>query len=149
MRPKDSLLIFLALPTGEGEGVPPKTDPVRIQKGLFLLSMEGGIPPAERYNFIPYNYGACSFDIYGDLDALVREGMLERIQGPWDPWPTYRPTSAGVEAANVTMGAADSKVIGYLRSTKTRLFRQGFTEMLREIYRKYPQYAVNSLLKIT
>lgn len=148
MRARDWLLIFLALPTGEDEDVPPKTDPIRIQKGLFLLSMDGGIPQAERYNFIPYNYGACSFDIYGDLDSLVREGMLERIQGPWDPWPTYRPTSAGVEGAKVTMRAAESKVIGYLQSTKTGLFRQGFTEMLREIYKKYPQYAVNSLLKI-
>lgn len=149
MSPEDWLLIFLAMPVGDEERVPPKADPIRIQKGLFLLSMEGGIPQAERYNFIPYDYGACSFDIYRDLDSLVRTSMLERIQGPWDPWPTYRPTAAGLERAEEGLRSVDNKKISYLRNTKNRLFRQGFTEMLREIYKAHPQYAVNSLLKIT
>lgn len=148
MRPRDWLLIFLALPTEEGD-TPPKTDPIRIQKGLFLLAMEGDIPEAERYDFVPYNFGACSFDIYGDLDLLVREGVLERIQAAWDSWPTYRPTSAGFKQAREAMQAADAKTIGRLRGTKARLSKQGFAGMLREIYQKYPDYAVNSLLKIT
>ncbi len=148
MRPKDWLLIYLALPVEEG-GDSPRADPIRIQKGLFLLAMEGGITEAERYRFIPYNYGACSFDIYGDLNSLVQEGMLERIQAPWDAWPTYHPTSAGAEQAQEIMRDADPRQINHLRNTKAKLARQGFTEMLREIYREYPAYAVNSLLKIT
>lgn len=148
MRPRDWLLILLALPIDHDEDAAPTTDPIRIQKGLFLLAMEGGIPQAERYVFIPYNYGACSFDIYGDLDWLVQEGMLERIQEPWDRWPKYRPTPAGLEQAKVVMQAAEAKTVSFLRGIRTRLARQGFTEMLREIYRKYPQYATSSLLKI-
>lgn len=148
MRARDWLLMYLTLPTDESEA-PPKADPIRIQKGLFLMAMEGGIPASERYHFVAYNYGACSFDIYGDLDALVREGKIERIQEVWEPWPRYLPTQRGLETARQIQDGADSNIVTYMRRMKSRLFRQGFTEMLREIYRKYPGYAANSLLKMT
>ncbi len=145
--PKDWLMIYLALP--DDEGVPPKADPIRIQKGMFLLSEEGGLRRSECYTFIPYNYGACSFDIYRDLDALVEAGLVERAQEPWASWPTYRPTAAGQEKAAALMHAANGDAIEYLRRTKVRLFNQSFLEMLREIYEAHPKYAVNSLVKLT
>jgi hypothetical protein len=147
LNPRDWLMIYLALP--DDEGVPPKEDPIRIQKGMFLLSEEGGLNRSERYTFIPYNYGACSFDIYRDLDALVEAGLIERSQEPWASWPTYRPTAAGQKNAAALMHAASNKTIEYLRKTKLRLFKQSFVEMLREIYKAYPKYAVKSLVKLT
>jgi DNA-binding PadR family transcriptional regulator len=115
---------------------------------MFLFSEEGGVKRSERYVFIPYNYGACSFDIYRDLDALVDAGLIERSQEAWSSWPTYLPTAAGQENAAALMQEAQGKAINYLQKTKGRLFSQSFVEMLREIYKAYPKYAKNSLVKL-
>jgi hypothetical protein len=48
MRPRDWLLLLLALRQAEEP-----LDPVRLQKGMFLLAQEGGLPPSDRYEFFP------------------------------------------------------------------------------------------------
>ncbi len=50
MTAKDWLLVFIA-DDEAGEGL----DPVRLQKGMFLLAREAGLPARQRYRFIPYN----------------------------------------------------------------------------------------------
>src|SRR5437667_9254060 len=114
-----------------------ESDPIRIQKGLFLFAMEGGIPNQQQYHFVPYNYGACSFEIYGDLDSLVKLGLVEKKQNVWESWPRYRLTEAGEATVQELSHEADPDALTKLATTKQRLFGQAFFEMLREIYRKY------------
>ncbi|MGH7490032.1 MAG: hypothetical protein ACREMY_31160, partial [bacterium] len=55
LQPADWLLLLLALKDAERP-----LDPVRLQKGLFLLAEEGGLSGAESYRFEPYDYGPFS-----------------------------------------------------------------------------------------
>jgi uncharacterized protein YwgA len=74
-----TLLTFLQ--AGDGG----KLDPIRIQKGLFILAMETPeewLPSEARYHFEPYNYGPYSSEIYYDLDRLEGYGYVEKIEMP-------------------------------------------------------------------
>ncbi|MGO9343405.1 MAG: hypothetical protein ACLP6E_12940 [Acidimicrobiales bacterium] len=72
---------------------PDALDPVRIQKGIFLLSERG--PAQGVYQFRPYNWGPFSPALYGDLDLLCRLGYLKTEQVPGRTWKRYSVTLRG------------------------------------------------------
>ncbi len=146
MRPRDWLLLYLSLPDQVGEEH--EVDPIRVQKGLFLFAMEGPIPNHEKYEFIPYNYGACSFPIYGDLDRLVDAGLVEKKQDTLNTWPRYRLTAMGREQAERIRQRASPRALRRLREIKVWILERSFVGLLKEIYRKYPRYAERSLLRL-
>src|SRR5450755_729547 len=80
-----------------GTSGPEALDPIRIQKGMFLLSMRG--PCRDLYKFRPYNWGPYSSDLVGDLELLVSRGLLTTVQEPGRNWARFRPTSQGRERA--------------------------------------------------
>jgi hypothetical protein len=47
----DWLILLLGF---KGEAENPELDPIRIQKGMFLLAHEAGLPNGERYDFSPH-----------------------------------------------------------------------------------------------
>src|SRR5918998_6026715 len=104
MTPRDWLLLLVAL-DGDRVGL----DPIRIQKGLFLLAQEGGLPPAERYWFVPYNYGPMSPRLYRDVEVLVRRGLLERRTVDGQTWRGVRATPHGHERAATLMALAGAR----------------------------------------
>src|SRR5918998_2701745 len=104
MTPADWLLLLIALEAPAGG-----LEPVRVQKGLFLLAREGGLPRSERYWFVPYNYGPMSPRIYRDVDALVRRGLLERLPVPGYTWGRVRATAAGKAHARRLVGTATAR----------------------------------------
>src|SRR5918997_4851797 len=111
MTPADWLLLLVAL-----DAPPGGLEPVRVQKALFLLAREGGLPRAERYWFVPYNYGPMSPRIYRDVDALVRRGLLERVPVPGYSWGRVRATEQGRERARRLAAAATEREQSALRA---------------------------------
>ena len=65
---RDWLLLLVGLRT---EGPDAALDPVRSQKGMFLLRQRGILDDTESYEFTPYHYGPYSFELRSDLEALV------------------------------------------------------------------------------
>lgn len=143
---KDWLLLFLVTPRARTHEIP-DADPIRIQKGMFLFAMESGVPDEQRYEFHPYNYGACSFEIYRDLDFLAAQGYLEKMESQWRSWPYYRVTQKGIEKSEQLRKIAPQSAIRALVDRKEFTFSRGFFDMLREIYKRYPKYAQRSVLK--
>ena len=83
---RDWLLLYLALPsTPNGDVLP--IDPIRIMKGMFLFAMEEPVGPEERYKFVAYSYGQCSFKIYRELDGLEQDGYIHSSALPGRTWP--------------------------------------------------------------
>ena len=75
-------------------------EPIRIQKTLFKLAREAGLPPGEQYQFRPYNWGPFSAAIYQDIDDLVEAGLVERVPKPGAfRGPIYRLTTEGEQEA--------------------------------------------------
>ena len=139
---QDWLLLLLAFKSGQGS---PKLDPVRIQKGMFLMAEEGGLPADEKYTFEPLHYGPYSRQVRRDVDKLVGSGLVEQIQVPGYTWSEYRPTPQGLDRARAALGDAPTAQVHRLFEIKSRITGVSFAELLRAVYKKYPKYAEKSV----
>jgi uncharacterized protein YwgA len=145
VKPLDWLLMLLALRDAEQP-----LDPVRLQKGLFLLAHEGGVSDAEAYSFEPYDYGPFSSEIYRDLDLLMTEGKVREVDVPGFNWKRYAITGPGVEQAQAILSQLDPdrrQVLRRLASIKAELLELKFDALLRRVYDRYPEYAANSVFR--
>jgi hypothetical protein len=125
-------------------------DPVRVQKGMFLLAREAGLPPAERYAFRPYNYGPMSVGVYADLDALVHCGLVVRVPVEGLRWTCSALSSAGAaRAAALTTTARRDAPLAHRRLLRIAglLDRLTFAELLRTVYERYPEFAARSVFR--
>jgi uncharacterized protein YwgA len=129
------------------DGAPRGLDPVRLQKGMFLHAREGGVPPVERYWFVPYSYGPMSPALYGDLDALVRDGLVERRPVPGYSWSRYVATERGHAAASALAASAPAGPLHRLAEIKRRVAGLGFAALLSYVYARYPRYAARSVFR--
>jgi hypothetical protein len=120
-------------------------DPVRIQKGLFLLEMSGRA--GHLYDFQPYNWGPFSAEIYRDLDTLVASGFVAEDPVPGHTWRQYRTTAHGESQARQFATAAPADTLDWLARARLYVTGQPFARLLRDIYRRFPQYAAQSLLE--
>ena len=133
MEPKDWLLLLLEK----------ELDPIRIQKGMFLFAEESGAPKGETYDFQPYNWGPCSFEIYDDLDILHRDGLIERRPVSGKSWYRYQVTDAG-RVLMPSISRRNATASGYLREIKASIKKASFNDLLSNVYEKYPEYATRS-----
>lgn len=124
---RQKLLLFLLEHAG---GTLSKID---LQKLLFLYLEETG---ANHYAFVPYRFGCYSFLAADDLDLLQKRGWLEqnkkelRLRTPIALLPWVRNNAECIA------------VKGWLKKRTIR-----GQALVREIYRKYPYYAINSEIK--
>lgn len=145
MTPADWLLLLVAL-----DAPPGGLEPVRVQKALFLLAREGGLPRSERYWFVPYNYGPMSPRIYRDVDALVRRGLVERRAVPGYRWGRVRATEAGrvrAERLAASAGERERRSLEALRRIRALVTSLSFADLLATIYERHPEYAVRSVFR--
>jgi uncharacterized protein len=137
----DWLLLLLDRETLGASG-PEALDPIRVQKGLFLLSQRG--PAAALYEFRPYNWGPFSSDVYSDLDDLTARGYLAGTRVPGRSWSTYTVTTLGHQRAGQVAARVGAPSVGWLRSAREFLTTRSFPQLLRDIYAAYPEFARNS-----
>jgi hypothetical protein len=145
MTRRDWLLLLIA-----ASARPLGLDPVRVQKGMFLLAREAGLPPGQRYGFRPYNYGPMSVELYADLGALERDGLVVRV-----PVAGFRWTCAALSDAGAARAAALEPVarreapLAHRRLARiaSLLDRLTFTELLQAVYRRYPEFAARSVFR--
>jgi len=141
----DWLMMILA--SGEGR-LGTALDPIRIQKALFYISRDPSVPAAEKYSFEPYNYGPYSRAIYADLDALVEEGLLQTTPAPSGRWRLFSLTSTGFARFDEIRSEAPPAWLALAGSVRTLVTSLSFTELLRRVYRDFPEFAVNSIANV-
>jgi uncharacterized protein YwgA len=143
---RDWLLILCAY-----RGAPVGLDPVRVQKGMFLFARSGTVPRAEQYQFRPYDYGPMSAAIYGDLDALVAEGLLEPHSVLGKSWSRYTVTERGRSAAEDRLRKlnqdGDKENARRLYEVKQEIASLSFNELLDRVYRDHPDIAIHSVFR--
>ncbi|MDX6648071.1 MAG: hypothetical protein QOJ97_22 [Solirubrobacteraceae bacterium] len=145
MRARDWLLLLIA-----ADGAPGGLDPVRLQKGLFLLVQEAGLPRRESYRFVPYNYGPMSRGLYRGLRDLVGAGLVERRFESGLPWGRYAVTAEGAAAARAletAMGPRARARLLRLRQIKAQIGAQSFAALLTDVYERYPDFATRSVFR--
>lgn len=143
MQKQDWLLVYLSLPSKSKMDL---IDPIRIMKGLFLFKMEFKEELGDFYDYKPYFYGPCSFEIYSDLLSLQLEGLVDRCSQPLSRWSYYRLTEKGQEQASILIKDVSSELLTQLKTIKIKVTSLSFLDLLKEIYREYPEYAQNSVI---
>jgi hypothetical protein len=136
--------LMLLLGVGDARAL----DPIRIQKGMFLLAQEGDLREEERYSFRAYDYGPFSSRIYDDLDALADEGLVAREAVPGYTWSRFRLTPAGLsEAQSLADQLNDRQLVSvrFLVGLKKDVLSLSFNQLLQYVYSRYPDYAKNSV----
>jgi uncharacterized protein len=140
----DWLLLFLS---GKALGTPEPhpLDPIRLQKGMFLVAKRG--PARDAYSFRPYNWGPFSPQIYSDLDSLEAAGLVEGRSVPGQTWRLFRTTARGDERAEEVAASLAKSDVEWLAQARSFVTTRSFGRLLEEIYDLYPEYSVNSLLR--
>lgn len=101
-----------------------------FQKLLMLHEAEFASAPC--YDFVPYKYGGFSFQSYADRRALVAGGLLVDA----DDWQLVD----GIDALRELEPAVQDSV----RSLKRAYGKLKGQSLVREVYRRYPYYAIRS-----
>jgi uncharacterized protein YwgA len=133
---------LLAIAAADGKPV----SPAKLQKSLFILGMESPENLEDFYRFEPYNYGPFDAGIYSDAESLASEGLVEVLHPTGGRWVEYVATPVGLNAAQ-ELKEKKAGAAGYLKKVVDWTQRVTFQELLREVYKHYPQYAVNSVFR--
>jgi len=117
----------------------------RLMKYLFLMKKEYEID--NEYNFIPYSYGPCSFEVYEDLEKLEKMGLIEidkkiyepKIAGDWQIVKEYKLTEKGKEFTEKIYNELDIITKTKLNELIERFGKYTLAGLLHYIYSKYPE----------
>ena len=117
--------------------------PAQLQKVAFRVAMEcSEYMPEDYYCFRKYDYGPFSAEIYQDAEQLEREGKIRTSIHPRGGWREYAATVRGTntELADIP-DAVSSVIVDIVTWARSLTFQQ----LIREIYRMYPEYRENSV----
>ena len=139
---KDWMLLVLSAAEGT------TLSPVQLQKALFLVGEN--LPWAvgdNFYHFVPYNYGPFDPSVYSDAEALAADGWGTISYQPGRKFYEYAITTEGQMQAKRIKHALPSEVVKYVGSVVAWIKSVTFSELLRAIYAKYPDYARHSVFR--
>ncbi|MBC7109088.1 MAG: hypothetical protein H5T41_09965 [Methanomassiliicoccales archaeon] len=121
-------------------------DRIRLMKALFLLWNRSGRNIPGYFEFVPYLYGPCSFEVYSVLADMSRQGLIVQPPHPTRQWAKYYLTERGKVAAEEAMRTVDLNTQALLKQVVQEVSQLGFYELLRRVYDEAPEFAVNSII---
>ena len=127
------------------EGKPSYMEPVQIMKAMFLIKQELNL--SDFYEFKPYLYGPCSFEVYSDLLKFENARLIDKMLSLWG-WRRYRITPKGRIEAERYLQEESQEVKIKILEIKKIVLSKSFLELLRYVYEEYPEYAKNSIINI-
>lgn len=140
MNRRDLMLAALA-----GAGNSASFSPVQVQKLLFLIDQE--IPrwvAGPHFAFRPYDYGPFDSDVYSELEALQRQGLVAIQQGYYR---SYSLTADGYERGASILAGAAPQAKDFIVRAANWVRALTFNQLVSAIYEKYPQMKENSVFK--
>jgi uncharacterized protein YwgA len=113
---------------------------------MFLMAMEAKdyVGP-NFYKFVPYLYGPYSVAIASDLNNMSKRGEVVADQSYQRI--SYVVAPEGARKAEALATAVDARVLEFLKRTVGWVKSQTFSGLLNSIYKKYPDYATQSIFK--
>ncbi|MCK4576195.1 hypothetical protein KAU34_07290 [candidate division WOR-3 bacterium] len=142
MRPTEKIDWLLALLYAKEKE--PIDSEVRLMKELFIIRKNlHDIDDSQFYQFVPYLYGPCSFEVYKDVSKLEKDGFIEIKYDKNKRWSIFSITKKGSDYIE-RMGGNIPKIV---EDVKNELNGIAFIELLRRVYKKYPHFAEKSILR--
>lgn len=122
--------------------------PAQLQKLLFLI--DKGISPnigGPFFNFVPYHYGPFDKEIYSILDILNTKDLVDIDLTSNNRLKQYRLTIEGQKEGEALISNLDLKIVGHLKALDEFVRSLSFKDLLRTIYKAYPEMKVNSIFQ--
>lgn len=128
----------------------------RLQKMVFLVQQRIDSDShislqSDDYEFIPYDYGPFSKDLYDDLDSLVEKRMVKDREEELDSGKVkydYEIQSAGEEFVEMQLSSeseAAQEIMKIARDVKTEYNDMLLSELIDDVYSRFPEYAEESI----
>lgn len=117
----------------------------RMQKLIFLIERK---LDSNEYNFIPYDYGPFSKELYKDIDDLISEKYIEEIHEKFegDILFKYRLTPDGKKLIRKLLQSPEiKKKFHTIEKVKSNYCYLNLHELIEKVYAEYPEYAENSI----
>ncbi len=137
MKRTDLLLKIITAANGK------RLTPVQLQKVAFLLGEEfREAMPENYYSFRKYDYGPFSAEVYADAEKLERNGLIAISINSRGGWREYSTTVDGIEA---DLDCVPEAVASFIKETVHWAMQLSFQQLVREVYKRFPQYRENSV----
>jgi uncharacterized protein YwgA len=114
-----------------------------LMKYVFLFQMEA-TSRRRLYHFIPYHYGPFAKELYTDLEALREQGFITIDNGDDIRTRITLTESGELEALFSDLPDDIKEDVAFIEETYGEF---SHSELLHEVYEKYPAYAQKSRLK--
>jgi len=122
-------------------------DRIHIMKTLFLIWHRSGRKIADYFEFVPYLYGPCSFEVYSALESLQADGLIVQPPHPTPQWVNYYLTERGKKKAEEVTNRASPETLRFIETVAEEISQLGFNELLRKVYTEAPDFAINSMFR--
>ena len=139
MKRTDVLLRLLAAADGD------RLTPVQLQKVAFLVGMRfRATLPEDYYSFEKHDFGPFCAQIYRDAEGLASDGLVAIDRNYRGGWNEYSATSLG---RKLDFQMIPASVSAFLDEKVAWARGLSFRELVREVYRQYPDYRENSVFQ--
>lgn len=120
--------------------------PVQLQKLFFLIDERaskrlGG----KKFSFTPYHYGPFDKSVYAELQAASEAGQV--AISTTDRWRTFKLTPDGEAEGRRILEGLDEPVVEFLCKTAAFVRGHSFQELVRSIYKAYPEMRAKSVFQ--
>ncbi len=134
---------------GAGGTIEQKNEPifgsVKLMKQAFLIKNELGNNKFP-YNFVPYDYGPCSFEVYEDLSFFIREGLVN--ENKKNNFSTYSVASSYEELVKKMINNLEPEVREVILKIKKQFNKLSYYALIYYVYQKYPQFTKASRFRL-
>ncbi len=122
-------------------------DRIHTMKTLFLIWHRSGRKIANFFEFKPYLYGPCSFEVYSELEKLNAEGFIVQPPHLMPQWVNYHLTMRGKKESEEVAKRVPPDIHKLIEEVATEVSQLGFYGLLRKVYSEAPDFAVNSMFR--
>ncbi len=122
-------------------------DRLRLMKTAFLVWHLSDRPKTGPFDFEPYLYGPCAFDLYTTLDSLADDGFVVRTPYPVFRRAPYHLTDKGKREAEEATARLGHKVSSRVTKVAAWAKKQSFRSLLDFVYDQAPDFAARSVLR--
>ena len=121
--------------------------PVQLQKLFFLL--DENLPDEDngkRFSFEPYDFGPFDKEVYGELEAMEKQGLIEIVaDGTKAHRRLYLLTAKGMRSGRRHLGEYEDAATDYMTRLADWVRSVSFADLVGTIYREFPHMKERSI----